>query len=86
VSPYLRPEFAKWRRPLDDATLQIKVKWIMNKPVDTTQLETPLVEVMETMCRLGRRALPVVDNQGKVQGLITVFDIFRILIENFSCK
>ena len=34
ASPYLRPEFAKWRWPLDDATLQIKVKWIMSRPAD----------------------------------------------------
>ena len=33
VSIYLRPVFAKWRRTLDDATLQIKVKWIMSRPV-----------------------------------------------------
>lgn len=35
LSSYLRSEFAKLRWPLDDATLQIKVKWIMSRPIRT---------------------------------------------------
>ncbi len=80
ISPYLRPLFTKWRRPSDDATLQIKIKWIMNKPVRTVGMETSLAAVIENMSRFGVRALPVVDEQGTVQGLITVFDIFRVLL------
>lgn len=82
ISPYLRPEFAKWRRPLDDATLQIKVKWITRTPVHTIIEQAPLAAIMENMCRFGVRCLPVVDYQGKVQGLVTVFDIFKILVKN----
>jgi CBS domain-containing protein len=82
TSPYLRPEFAKWRRPLDDATLQIRVKWIMSKPVHTIKAETPFAAIMENMCKSGVRCLPVVDHQGKVQGLVTVFDIFRVLLKS----
>jgi len=82
TSPYLRPEFAKWRRPLDDATLQIKVRWIMSKPVHTIRAETSLAAIMENMCRFSVRCLPVVDNQGKVQGEVTVFDIFKVLLKN----
>ncbi|MEA3227008.1 MAG: CBS domain-containing protein, partial [Planctomycetota bacterium] len=37
MSPYLRPMFAKWRRPSDDATLKIKIKWIMSRPVRTAK-------------------------------------------------
>jgi len=84
ISPYLRPEFAKWRRPLDDATLQIRIKWIMSRQVHTIKPETPLTVVMEDMRRLGRRAMPVADRQGKVQGLVTVFDIFKALLKNNS--
>jgi CBS domain-containing protein len=80
VSPYLRPIFAKWRRSLDDATLQIRLRWIMSRPVHTIQPQMPLTTVMEQMCRFGRRALPVVDLQGRVQGLVTVFDVFRALL------
>ena len=75
VSPYLRPEFAKWRRPQDDATLQIKIKWIMTKPVQTVAPDTPLPEVAEKMRNLNRCALPVTDEKGKVHGLVTTFDI-----------
>jgi CBS-domain-containing membrane protein len=77
ISLYLRPVFAKWRRPLDDATLNIKVKWIMSRPVQTISPETSLQVIMENIRQFGRRALPVVDKQGKVQGLVTVFDIFK---------
>ena len=81
LSPYLRPVFAKWRRPLDDATLQIRIKWIMSRPVHIVKPETPLANVMENMCRYGVLCLPVVDQQGKVQGLVTETDIFKVLLE-----
>jgi len=80
TSIYLRPIFAKWHGPLDDATLQIKLKWIMSRPVRTVRPETPLATIIENMCQFGGRGLPVVDEQGKVQGLVTVFDIFRALL------
>jgi len=81
VSPYLRPAFAKWRRPEDDATLGIKVKWIMSRPVRTVRPETALATIIESMCRYGGRCLPVVDAQSKVQGIITVFDILLRVLE-----
>ncbi len=81
VSPYLRPVFAKWRRPEDDATLGIKVKWIMSRPVRTVKPETPLASVIESMCRYGGRCLPVADAESKVLGLITVFDVLLRVLE-----
>lgn len=80
LSPYLRSIFAKWRRPLDDATLKIKIKWIMSRPVRTVKPQTPLVTIMENVCRFGGSGLPVVDEQGKVQGLVTVFNIFQTML------
>ena len=80
ISPYLRPMFGKWRRPSDDATLRIKLKWIMSRPVRTARPDTPLATVLENMCRFGGRVVPVVDEQGKVQGLVTAFDIFQMLL------
>jgi CBS domain-containing protein len=80
TSIYLRPIFAKWYGPLDDATLQIKLKWIMSRPVRTVGPETPLVTIIENICRFGGRCLPVVDQNGRVKGLITVFDIFHKLL------
>ncbi|MHC4640048.1 MAG: CBS domain-containing protein [Planctomycetota bacterium] len=84
MSPYLRSIFAKWRRPLDDATLQIRVKWIMVKPASTIQPDTPLTAIMEKMCLTDLRCLPVVDKQGKAQGLITVFDILKMFLNQSS--
>jgi CBS domain-containing protein len=80
LSPYLRSIFAKWRRPLDDATLKIKIKWIMSRPVRTVKPQTPLATIMEHVCRFGGSGLPVVDEQGKVQGLVTVFNVFQTML------
>ncbi len=84
ISPYLRPVFAKWRRPLDDATLQIKIKWIMSRPVHTISPETSLATIMDNMSQFSGRCLPVVGQDGKVQGLVTVFDIFGALLKGDS--
>jgi len=81
ISPYLRPIFAKWRRPLDDATLQIRIKWIMSRPVRTIKPETSLETIMENMRQLGVLCLPVVDQQGKVQGLVAEVNIFKALLK-----
>jgi CBS domain-containing protein len=75
VSLYLRPMFAKWRRPEDDATLGVKVKWIMSRPVRTVRTDATLAALIESMRRCGGRCLPVVDVHGAVQGLVTVFDL-----------
>jgi CBS domain-containing protein len=84
LSPYLKNIFAKWRRPMDDATLRIKIKWIMSKPTCTISPDTSLAAIMENMCQADKKCLPVVDEQGKVQGLVTVFDIFKVLLKH-SC-
>ena len=81
VSPYLRPTFAKWRRPEDDATLGIKIKWVMSRPVRTVKPDVSLATVIESMRRYGGRCLPVVDGQGQVLGIITVFDILLRVLE-----
>jgi CBS domain-containing protein len=75
VSLYLRPMFAQWRRAEDDATLGVKVKWIMSRPVRTVRSDATLATLIESMRRCGGRCLPVVDAGGTVQGLVTVFDI-----------
>jgi acetoin utilization protein AcuB len=81
VSPYLRPMFAKWRRPEDDATLEIKIKWVMSRPVRTVRPDTPLASMIESMRRYGGRCLPVVDSQAKVLGMITAFDLMLCVLE-----
>ena len=84
ISPYLRPVFAKWRRPLDDATLNIKVKWMMSRPVRTIKPETPLAVIIENMIQFGYRCLPIVNNEGKVEGLVTAFDILKTLHKDLN--
>jgi len=84
VSPYLRPVFAKWRRPQDDATLQIKVKWIMSRPVHIISPYTPLTVIMRNMSRSNVCALPVVDRKGKILGLVTDADIFKAILKSKS--
>ena len=79
ISPYLRPIFSKWRRPSDDATLQIKIKWIMSRLVRTIGPQASVAAAVESMCRSGGGCLPVVDQQGQVLGLVTAFDIFKVL-------
>ena len=36
--------------------------------------------IIENMSQFGGRCLPVVGRGGKVQGLVTVFDIFKVLL------
>jgi len=84
VSIYLRPIFAKWRRPIDDATLNIRVKWIMTRPVHTIKPDTSLAAIIENMSRFGGKCMPVIEQQGKVAGLVTVFDIFKALLNSAS--
>ncbi len=79
ISPYLRPIFAKWRRLSDDATLQIRVKWIMTRPVRTITPNTSLATIVENMLHFSTRCFPVMDGHGKVQGMVTVFDILNVL-------
>ncbi len=82
LSPYLLPIFAKWRRPLDDATLKIRIKWIMSMPVRTIKPQTSLVITMEHMSRFRGQCLPVMDEEGNVQGIVTAFDIFKVLLKS----
>lgn len=84
LSVYLRPMFEKWHRPIDDATLQIKIKWIMTRPVHTIKPDTSLMAIMENMHQSGLRCLPVVDQQGNVTGLVTAFDVFKALLSTNS--
>jgi len=84
LSVYLKPMFSKWHRPADDATLQIKIKWIMTSPVCTIKPDTNLAGIMENMQQSGLRCLPIADQQGNVAGLVTVFDVFKALLNTDS--
>ncbi len=85
ISPYLKPAFANWRRPQDDASLQIRVKWFMTRIVRTITPQTPIAAAIDTMCRFSIRALVVVDQQ-QVRGVLTDWDILRNLITGGSSE
>ncbi|MHC4132003.1 MAG: CBS domain-containing protein [Planctomycetota bacterium] len=82
ISPYLKSTFSKWRRPLDDATLQIRSKWIMTRAIHTIKPDMPLSDILIHMCNYNIRCLPVINKDNKVEGIITVFDIFKAMINN----
>jgi CBS domain-containing protein len=84
MSPFLQPILARWRRPLDDATLKIRIKWIMSRPVHTIKPETSLIVIVEYMSQFRRRCLAVMDEKGTVQGIVAACDIFRALLNNKS--
>ncbi|MHC5060366.1 MAG: CBS domain-containing protein [Planctomycetota bacterium] len=81
MSPYLQSMFAKWRTPLDLATLQIKGQWVMSQPVRTVRPDATVLQTIQTMTEHRVRSLPVVDEKGKVHGIVTVFDIFNALAD-----
>ncbi len=80
LSPYLQSVFSKWCRELDTATLQIKVKWIMSRPVRTIRPDASLAAIMQTMTKHAVRALPVADEKQGVHGIVTVYSIFNAML------
>lgn len=84
LSPYLRSPFEEYRRPLDEASLQIRIRWFMSRPVHTAAPDTPLWKIMEIMCRHQIRAVPIQDAGGTVAGLVTVTEIFQTLLKTLS--
>ena len=81
TSPYLQPVFARRREFLDDATLQIRIRWIMSRPVYIISPQTSLEVIMRHMCEFRRLCLPVVDQQAKVLGLVTQANILQALLQ-----
>jgi CBS domain-containing protein len=79
ISPYLNPTFKNFKRPLDQATLKIKIKWIMTNPVETITADQPLSFAIRKMLTCGIRSLPVIDKDNKACGIITVFDILNAI-------
>ncbi|MEN6308353.1 MAG: CBS domain-containing protein [Anaerohalosphaeraceae bacterium] len=80
ISPYTKSVFANYRRPQDDASFQIRIKWFMSRPVRAVRPETPLWAAMDTLCKYAIRCLVILDPQQRATGLITVFDIFKAIV------
>jgi len=73
----LKPFVGKWQRPGTDATFNVAIKWIMSKQVNVVEADTNCTGIMKKMRSLNMCPLPVVD-EGKVIGLVTPFDVFKI--------
>lgn len=58
-------------------SLGLKVRDVMSSPVVTVGGNATLKEAMETMVKYGFRRLPVVNDEGVVEGIITAVDIVR---------
>ena len=75
MSPYLLNMFSRWRRPLDIATLQIRIKWVMTKPVATIRSDATASAIASQFNTSKVRSLVVIDATGKVEGIITFNEI-----------
>lgn len=80
-SPYLRHEFSKWRRPIDYASLKIKIKWLVkNKSYEVVSSDDKLENIMQKMLWTKSRCAAVIDKFEKFVGIVTVEDIFDGLL------
>jgi CBS domain-containing protein len=74
---YLRPLMSKWKHDRNDASLDIEIKWLMNRQVQTISKDTSCAAIMKKMHGCSG-ALPVVDENNKVLGLVTPFNVLKV--------
>lgn len=65
---------------------KLKIKDIMTKNVITISENTPIEEAAKVMVEHDISGLPVVDDLGKLVGIITQTDIFKVFIEVFGTR
>lgn len=63
---------------------KLKIEEIMTRNPLTISQEATIGEAAQAMLKSKISGLPVVDNQGKVIGIITESDIFRIVVKKWS--
>jgi CBS domain-containing protein len=66
----------------DKLSVNQPVHLLMKTPVITIYPNSSIVDAMETMQRKDIRRLPVVDYKGKMLGIITDKDVFRVIVKN----
>lgn len=64
------------------ANLQIQVNDIMSKPIVTISETDSLIDALQTMQKNNFRRLPITNKEGKLVGIVTDKDIFKIIINN----
>ncbi len=65
---------------------KLTAEQVMGKQPVTTTAETPLMKAGSLMLTANKRRLPVVDDQGKLVGVISQGDIFRTIFSHLSQK
>ena len=65
-----------------DTNLQIPVNEIMSKPIITIQETQSLIDALNTMQKNNFRRLPITNKEGKLVGIVTDKDIFKIITNN----
>jgi acetoin utilization protein AcuB len=58
----------------------VKIKSVMSKPVVTTREDYTVGEVAVILLKKGISGMPVLDNAGRIIGIITKSDIFRCIV------
>ena len=66
----------------DPTLYHLPVREIMSKPIISIPSTCSLKDAMETMQLKNIRRLPVIEPEGKLVGIITSRDIFKIIIKN----
>jgi len=79
MSPYLRPEFVKWRRRQDKASLKIRVRWVMEEDFGFIGPEESVRQAADRMVRGKEEFMPVVDN-GQMVGAVSIFAVMSELL------
>jgi len=62
--------------------LLMQVNSIMSKPIVTIQETQSLIDALKTMQKNNFRRLPITNKEGKLVGIVTDKDIFKIIINN----
>jgi len=68
----------------DPLLIDAPVREVMSSPLITINPNSSIRDAMESMQQKDIRKLPVVDNKGKMVGIITDKDIFRTIVKNQS--
>ena len=54
----------------------------MSKPIVTIKETNSLIDALQTMQKNNFRRLPIINNEGKLVGIVTDKDIFKAIINN----
>jgi len=60
----------------------VTIDEVMTRNIDTISIDTKLSEFSEILSKTRHHGMPVLDNQGKLWGIVTVTDLDRALEEN----